>query len=262
MVMMHQITPPQPLLDLDPDLGQFLAPERLAAAARELRAHVVTIGNGEWNPASITRRGAGLLVARGIVARELCVHDTPSAELFGPGDIIRTARIETTQELLPTRTRWTALGAAAIAVPDRHTTGALRSYPEVTAILVDRLNARAERLAISQAISQLTGVEMRIEALLWHLAERWGRVGADGVIVPIALSHRMIGSLIGARRPTVSTAIARLAEQQRLARRPDDSWILTGSQPSCALSPFEDPFRRTTARTIATERAVTPSIAA
>ena len=262
MATMHQMTPPQPLLDLDPDLGQFLAPERVAAAAGELRAHVLTLGSGEWNPASICRRGAGLLVARGIVARELCVNDSPSAELFGPGDIIRTGSIETRQELLPIRTRWTALGRAAIAVPDRRTAAALRSYPEVTAILVDRLNARAERLAVSQAISQLIGVEMRIEALLWQLAERWGRVGADGVIVPIALSHRMIGSLIGARRPTVSTAVARLAEEQRLVRRPDDSWLLTGSKPSCAISPFDDPFRPRKSRTVAHERAVTPSIAA
>jgi hypothetical protein len=35
--MMHDITPPQPLLDLDPDLGQLLAPERLAAAGRDLK---------------------------------------------------------------------------------------------------------------------------------------------------------------------------------------------------------------------------------
>jgi len=58
-----------------------------------------------------------------------------------------------------------------------------------------------------------------------------GRVGKDGVIVGLALSHRMIGSLVGARRPTVSTALARLADDRRVQRRPDGLWLLTGSEP-------------------------------
>ena len=158
--------------------------------------------------------------------------------------------------------RWTALDPAAVAVPDRHTRLVLRSYPEVTAIILDRLNARAERLAVSQAISQLTGVEMRVEALMWHLAERWGRVGTGGLIIPVPLSHRMIGSLIGARRPTVSTAVARLADDQRVMRRPDGSWLLTGTQPPCAAGPMPDCVRRVTTRGVGIERDVTPTVAA
>lgn len=236
---MLDITPPQPLLHLDPDLGQLLASERLTAAMRELRARVVTLELGPWDPAELGHgRDANLLIVRGVVARELCVHDAPSAELFGPGDVIRAGRIETTSQILPTAIRWSALGDAAVAAPDRHTTRALHGYPEVTAIVLDRINARAERLAISQAISQITGVEMRIEALLWHLGERWGRVGTAGLIIPVALSHRMIGSLIGARRPTVSTAIARLADEDRVQRRPDGSWLLRQPEPPCVLSAF------------------------
>ena len=125
-----------------------------------------------------------------------------------------------------------------MAVPDRHSTRAMRVYPEVTAVVLDRLNARAERLAVSQAISQITGVEMRIEALLWHLAERWGRVGTAGLIIPVALSHRMIGALVGARRPTVSTAIARLTDEERVLRRPDGSWVLTRTEPPCEIRAF------------------------
>ena len=98
-----------------------------------------------------------------------------------------------------------------MALLDSRCALALQRFPEVMTVILDRFNARAERLAVTQAISQLTGIEMRVETLLWHLAERWGRVGPEGMIVSIALSHRMIGSLIGARRPTVSTAIARLA---------------------------------------------------
>ena len=259
---MLEITPPQPLLSLDPDLGQLLTPERLTAAARDLRARVATLRDGQWDPAELSRGSdVNLLIVRGVIARELCVHDTPSAELFGPGDIIRAGRIEATQQLLRTAARWTALGRAAVAVPDSHTRLALRSYPEVTAIVLDRLNARAERLAVSQAISQITGVEMRVEALLWHLAERWGRVGTAGLIIPVALSHRTIGSLIGARRPTVSTAVARLADEQRVTRRPDGSWLLTGTQPPCTASPLTDLFGPATTRRAGIEREVRPTVA-
>ena len=109
-------------------------------------------------------------------------------------------------------------------------------------VILDRLNARAERLAVTQAISQITGVETRVESLLWHLAERWGRVGREGVIISIALSHRMIGAMVGARRPTVSTAIARLAEHERITRRADGTWLLTGSGPPPVIAPASEVF--------------------
>ena len=73
--------------------------------------------------------------------------------------------------------------------------------PEITAALFDRLSERSLRLATTQAISQLTRVDRRLKALFWHLAERWGRVSGDGVVVPLALRHRILGQLVGARRP-------------------------------------------------------------
>ena len=95
-------------------------------------------------------------------------------------------------------------------------------------MLVDRLSERAQRLAITQAISQLNRVDERLKALFWHLAERWGRVAREGVVVPLVLSHRLIGELIGARRPTVSTALTELAREEQLVRRADGTWLLTG----------------------------------
>ena len=226
----------QPLLTLDPDLGQLLTGDRLHAAGRELRARVTELGPGPWQPewlcAAESASNLGLLILTGTIARELSLsHDAPSAELFGTGDLIRTWRADTTPTLLPTMTRWNVLSPASMALLDRDSALALRRYPEVMTVVLDRLNARAERLAVTQAISQLTGVETRVEALLWQLSERWGRVRPDGVIVTLALSHRMIGSLIGARRATVSTAIARLADDGRIARRADATWLLTGPQP-------------------------------
>ncbi|MDX6554241.1 MAG: family transcriptional regulator, cyclic receptor protein, partial [Miltoncostaeaceae bacterium] len=83
----------------------------------------------------------------------------------------------------------------------------------------------------TQAISQLTRVDRRLKALFWHLAERWGRVSGDGVVVPLALTHRILGQLVGARRPTVSTALSELASSGELVRRDDGSWLLRGDPP-------------------------------
>jgi CRP/FNR family transcriptional regulator, cyclic AMP receptor protein len=86
-----------------------------------------------------------------------------------------------------------------------------------------------------------------LKALFWHLAERWGRVSGDGVIVPLALTHRILGQLVGARRPTVSTALSELAEREELVRRPDGSWLLRGDPPdaeSLARKPSAVPASR------------------
>ncbi len=63
-------------------------------------------------------------------------------------------------------------------------------------------------------------------ALFWHLAEQWGRMTADGIVVPLTLSHRLLGELVGARRPTVSAALAALAHDGRLVRRESGDWLL------------------------------------
>lgn len=81
---------------------------------------------------------------------------------------------------------------------------------------------------MAQAISQLNGVERRVLAVFWHLAERWGHVSPDGIVVPLCLPHRVVAQLVGARRPTVSTALGRLMRQGRNSRRDDGGWVLAG----------------------------------
>jgi CRP/FNR family cyclic AMP-dependent transcriptional regulator len=51
------------------------------------------------------------------------------------------------------------------------------------------------------------------------------------VIVALALSHRLLGQLVGARRPTVSGGLSELAARGALVRRPDGSWLLRGDSP-------------------------------
>ena len=168
-----------------------------------------------------------------MIAREVIVADHVSAELLGPGDLLPWQPASKTG-LLPVEVVWSVLSPTLLAVLDRRFAAELARWPEVTAALFDRLSERSLRLATTQAISQLTRVDRRLRALFWHLAERWGRVSGDGVVVPLALTHRILGQLVGARRPTVSTALGELAERGELVRRPDGSWILRGSPPDAS----------------------------
>ncbi len=220
------------LLELDPDLGQLLDGERLAAARQELRVAVHPLQPGAWDVAKLSGASpdhVGLLVLDGVLAREVLVSDTVSTELLGPGDVVRPWRLHDGSGLLQHSVRWSVLTRSRIALLDRRVGAHLGRYPEVNTAIIDRVNERALRLAVTQAISQLNRVDRRLLALFWHLAERWGRMTPDGVAVPMTLSHRMLGQLVGARRPTVSTALGELARHGELLRRDDGSWLLPGA---------------------------------
>lgn len=222
----------QSLIELDPELGQLLDERRLSAARHELSARTTQLPVGEWDGGRLAATdpgNVGLLVLDGVMAREVVVGDTVSSELLGQGDVIRPWQLHEDARLLQVSVRWNALSAVRLAVLDRRVAATLGRYPEVTAVLIDRMSERAQRLAVAQAISQLNRVDLRLVSLLWHLAERWGRVTSEGVVVPLALSHRLLGQLVGARRPTVSTALAQLVKEERVQRRDDGTWLLTGA---------------------------------
>ena len=216
------------LLDHDPDLGALLRDEREASARRDVQVELHEIAGGGWRPEahlSASRCAMGLLVISGAVVREITVDDQPSAELLGPGDLIRTAPQDDPASAGGEVT-WTALTPCVMCPLDAPATRSIARYPEIMLALMERIEARARRLAVTQAISQMTGVDHRLQTLFWHLAESWGKVRHDGVLIPLDLSHLLLGKLVGARRPTVSTALALLAHEQRVTRCPDGSWLL------------------------------------
>ena len=236
------------LLELDPELGEALRGDRLAAAREALVARVATLPRGEWSVAptapSTGADAVGLLVVGGALACEVVVGATVSTELLGPGDLIRPWAEEDDPQLLAREVRWQVLADTDVAVLGRHVGAALVRYPEVNCALIERACRRSRRLATSQAISHLVSVERRVLSLFWHLAERWGRVTREGLLVPLTLSHRQLGELVGARRPTVSAAVATLRREGGLVRRRDGTWLLTGPPPGGAVPRPSAPHRR------------------
>jgi CRP-like cAMP-binding protein len=60
---------------------------------------------------------------------------------------------------------------------------------------------------------------VRLTLLLWHLAGRWGRVEPGGIRLALPLTHRLLGRLVGAERPSVSHALTRLAHSGLVTSR-------------------------------------------
>ena len=222
------------LLDADPDLARGLDARRARDAAQRLPVRVIDIPRGRWDPGTRFAGGSrplGLLILEGLMVREAAVSDHPAAELLGPGDLVRAWADDDAEELLPRATEWSALAATRMAIIDQALAVRLAQWPEIFAALLDRAGRRAERLVVLQAIAHLTRVDDRLLALLWCLAERWGRVVPDGVLVNLRLPHRTLAGMVGARRPSVTTALGQLIARNAIERRADGGWILHGPPP-------------------------------
>jgi CRP/FNR family cyclic AMP-dependent transcriptional regulator len=222
------------LLDLDPELARDLDARRAREAAHRLYARAFDLHRGRWLPdqEQLTRsRPIGLLLLQGLLVREATVDAHPSAELLGPGDVLRAWDDVEQEELLPRTIDWTALTPVRLAIIDHAFAVRAAQWPEVFAALLDRSARRAERLVVMQAIAHLTRVDDRLLALLWCLAERWGRVVPDGVLVSLRLSHRTLAAMVGARRPSVTTALGQLIARREIERRANGEWMLLGNPP-------------------------------
>jgi len=236
----HSVARAVRVLDMDPDLGATMTPERFGAARAQLVAQRYEVPRGPWRDrwSAHDMPGAmGLLLLEGVFAREVLLEDNVSAELLGAGDLIRPWRPHGPSRLLGAEIRWTVLEPVRFALLGSRFAVAAAPYPELNAAVFDRLVERAQRLALTQAISQLNGIDRRLISLFWHLAERWGTVGLRGVTVPLVLPHRFLASLIGARRPTVSTALGRLAARGELERLPDGTWLVHGTPDGVPTAP-------------------------
>jgi len=217
------------LLEADPELGNLLEPAALQRARSELTVTWSPLETGPWDVARLRTASianAGLLVLSGVVAREVALAGDVSTELLGAGDLIRPFGVADEAQILDASVRWNVIGSGRVAILDSGLMSRAAAYPGIAAMLMERIEARARRLATVKAIAQLTRVDERLVALVRHYCERWGRVTADGLLLPLCLSHRMLGELVGARRPSVSTAAAALERSGRLVRRTDGTWLL------------------------------------
>jgi CRP/FNR family cyclic AMP-dependent transcriptional regulator len=228
------------LLEAQPDLADGLSPEDEARARRHVVALLDTLDPGPWEPTD--RYGhdpafLGLLVIDGMIARDVELGGRRCSELLGPGDLLRPLDYDEGElSSVPSESAWNVLEPTRVAVLDGRFARVACGYPELVARLIGRTLRRSRWLAILLTISSMPRVDARVQALLWHLADRWGHVTLDGVVVPAPLTHDMIGRLVGAHRPSVTTALSELSREGRISRLPQ-GWLLRGDPPAVVPPP-------------------------
>jgi len=222
------------VLEVDPDLGGSLDGERLEAATAAARALVERLDKGPWEPAETSPaigEGFGLLVLSGFLVRRVGRDDRHGAELLGAGDLLRPWQTLSPTASRPFEQSWQAIAPVEVAVLDPGFAGRVAPFPEIAARLIDRAMLRSRHLALELAIVGQRRIERRIEMLFWQLADRWGVRTPDGVRVEVPLTHALLAELVAARRPSVSTALGRLAEAGTVTRS-GDAWLLGGCGPN------------------------------
>src|SRR6202035_3626095 len=95
-------------------------------------------------------------------------------------------------------------------------------WPQIAQALLRRAGQRIADVDALRAIACQPRLEVRLVLLLWHLAARWGRVDPAGIRVALPLTHRLLGQLAGAERPSISHALARLAHAGLVTGRTGD----------------------------------------
>lgn len=237
------------LLRADPDLAARLPADEAVRATRVVRARWIELRPGAWRTACglAARAVMGVLIVDGLVCRSVTVGTERSSEVLGAGDVLRpwagdpSLTIEATVE-------YEVLAHTTAALLDRDFVRSIAPWPELSVELMDRALRRARALSVLNATTHIKRTDARLLALFWQLADRWGRVRPDGIVVPINLKHATLAALVGAQRPSVTTALGRMAARGVLTRTKAGEFLLGPSAQTefeqLCLSPDARRFRR------------------
>jgi CRP/FNR family transcriptional regulator, cyclic AMP receptor protein len=201
------------LLDVDDDLAQefdirMRVAARQVATVRVIAAEVGPCDLGPWFEA--VGGGPGLLILDGLIAFETRVGDRTACELTGAGDLLQPPSPRA-EQLVEQRDGWRALWPTRFGMLDHEFSERVRPWPQIGLALLRRAGRRIADADALRAIACQPRLEVRLTLLMWHLATRWGRVEPSGIRLTLPLTHRLLGQLVAAERPSVSHALARLA---------------------------------------------------
>jgi CRP/FNR family transcriptional regulator, cyclic AMP receptor protein len=222
------------LIDADPELADVLSPEEVERAKRGALARISRLSPGVWDAAAALERDShhrGFLVVDGLLSREVDVLGRRCVELIGPCDVLRPWTWDEEGSHVQAEVGWMVLEATSMAVLDHGLVERIMPWPALGVELFNRGTRRAHHLAVALAISHHQRVDDRLLLTLWHLAERWGRVTPAGIVVPLPLGHQRLADLVGAHRPSVTSALGELTRGGAISRRDDGVWVLHGAPP-------------------------------
>ena len=220
------------VLDEDPELGAELSPDDLQQARTYLVGELAALGVGVHDASEIgSPELLGLLVLDGLLIRGVQVAGRRCGELVGPGSVLRSWDHFGQFSPMPFEVSWRVVTPVRLVLLDQRLITVSARWPTLMHNLCRRAVERSHALALNVAIHCLQHVELRLLVLLWHLAERFGRVTSRGTIVPLKLTHGDLAELIRNQRPSVSARLSALSAAGQVARLPDRTWLLRGQPP-------------------------------
>jgi hypothetical protein len=222
------------IVDADPDLAELLDESQRERARREALTRVRRLSPGDWDVARAIEPDMhhhGFLIIDGLLTREVDVLGRRCVELLGAGDVMRPWRWDADGSHVQAEVAWVVLEPTRLAVLDHGLVTRITPWPQLGVELFSRATRRAHSLAVALAIAHHQRVDDRLLLTLWHLAERWGRVRPEGIAVRLPLSHQRLADLVGAHRPSVTTAMGDLVRSGAISRCEGGTWTLHGSPP-------------------------------
>ena len=220
------------LLDEDPDLGRRVGDQTRSDLRARAVVSVVKLASGASDLANLAPIGEddlGALILEGLLARNVLLAGRSFTELVGPEDLLRPRDDLTDPKSLRPSVSWIVMEPTRLAILDQEFARRTAPWlPAMTPVLLQRTVRRARWLTLRLAILETKRIEERLLLLLWHLADRWGRVQPDGLHLPLRLTHDVLGQMVGAHRSSVTTALNRLVDKGAVAREPDGTLKLRG----------------------------------
>ena len=217
------------LIDVDPQLGVELAEDEREIARKAIVAGTIVVPVGPWvEPAAGYGPGNayGVLVVDGFMMRTVTIGERTTGQLFGPGDIMQSWPTEDLPAPVSVEVTWSVVAPAVLARLDDRVITLSARWPSVLRRLAWRASSVAGRVSLQVAIARVPRLEERLLLLFWGLAERWGSMTPNGMLLPVRLTHESIAALTAASRPPVSGALSQLSREGLLTRVPT-GWLLT-----------------------------------
>jgi CRP/FNR family cyclic AMP-dependent transcriptional regulator len=211
----------------EPDLADGLSAADRRVAIAAFRAQVISVSRPRWEPPHLDPATTyGLMVLEGLIGRRVRIGPAVGTELLSCGDILRPWDEPTLWGMIPPELDWRVFRSVRLAVLDERITTLIGRRPQLVVNFSGRILRRARSVAYIMAISHHSRVEDKLLVTLWHLASSFGRVTAEGVVIPFRLTHEVLGEIIGAQRPSVTTAVGRLQDNDQIKRAPGGGYVM------------------------------------
>lgn len=221
------------LLDADPGLVDGLGVAADPALHRAAATAVLELAPGPVVPllAPLPAGSFGYVILDGMLSVGMHLGERLTLELLGPTDLIRPGAGRSLAGEQPPNVDFRALTPASVAVLDVGFARRVAAWPEIASAVIARSVLRARRLQFQAAVRAMPRIEDRLLLMLWHYAERWGRVTRDGVVLDLRLTHEQIAAIVGAQRPTVTVQLGGLEREGVVRREQRVRWTLCGEPP-------------------------------